>query len=87
MVRTSFEKDDPYGDGIASKTAKARKHIQEAIMLPSKDYQAIKTAVLTYGGVQSALYINEDLELGNTVFILKQMPIITTGKKAETMML
>jgi len=51
-----LESDDPYGDGISPDGLKAEKHVQEIRILPDKDYEKIKQAVLTYGGVQSSLY-------------------------------
>ncbi|GLC82656.1 lectin like domain-containing protein [Lacrimispora brassicae] len=50
------EAEDPYGDGISPDGLKAQKHVQEIQLLPDKDYERIKGAVLTYGGVQSSLY-------------------------------
>ncbi|MSS09859.1 peptidase C1 [Clostridium sp. WB02_MRS01] len=51
-----LEADDPYGDGISPDGLKSVKHIQEIQILPDKDYEEIKRAVLLYGGVQSSLY-------------------------------
>jgi len=51
-----LETQDPYGDGISPKGLKAVKHVQEVQMIPGKDYEKIKQAVLRYGGVQSSLY-------------------------------
>lgn len=51
-----WESEDPYGDGISPDGLKARKHVQEIQILPSKDYEAIKRAVYLEGGVQSSLY-------------------------------
>ncbi len=50
------EADDPYGDGFSPDGLKAEKHVQEIQILPEKDYEKIKQAVLAYGGVQSSLY-------------------------------
>lgn len=58
-----LESEDPYGDGISPEGLKAKKHVQEIQIIPGKDYDKIKRAVLLYGGVQSSLYtslINED---------------------------
>ncbi|PKM93350.1 MAG: peptidase C1 [Firmicutes bacterium HGW-Firmicutes-1] len=60
-----LEVDDPYGDGKMNATAKVVKHVQEAKVLPSKDYSAIKLSLLLYGGVQSAMYFDESLTKGN----------------------
>lgn len=54
-----YEKDDIYGDGIANSQAKAVVHIQEALILPNKDYSAVKRAVMTYGGVQTSIHIRD----------------------------
>lgn len=54
-----YEKDDPYGDGKAENGLKAIRHVQEAMIIPPKDYTGIKRAILLYGGVQSSLYIND----------------------------
>ena len=51
-----LEAQDPYGDGISPKGLKEVKHVQEVQMIPGKDYEKIKQAVLRYGGVQSSLY-------------------------------
>ena len=51
-----LEKEDPYGDKISPSGLKPAKHVQEIQMLEEKDYDAIKQAVLMYGGVQSSLY-------------------------------
>jgi len=51
-----LESEDPYGDGTSPKGLKAVKHVQEIQMIPGKDYEKIKRAVLRYGGVQSSLY-------------------------------
>lgn len=50
------EADDPYGDGVTPEGLKAVKHVQEIQMIPGKDYEKIKRAILEYGGVQSSLY-------------------------------
>lgn len=51
-----LESEDPYGDHFSPKGLRAVKHVQEILMVPGKDYDKIKRAVLEYGGVQSALY-------------------------------
>ena len=50
------EADDPYGDGISPDGLRPCLHVQEIRILPEKDYEAIKRAVYTVGGVQSSLY-------------------------------
>lgn len=51
-----LEEDDPYGDGYSPKYLAAVKHLQEAILLLSKDYEAIKRAVFLYGGVETNIF-------------------------------
>ena len=51
-----LESDDPYGDGVSPDGLKAVKHVQGVELVPGKDYEKIKRAVLQYGGVQSSLY-------------------------------
>lgn len=51
-----YESDDPYGDGETDMTLKARKHLEEALIIDSKDYQAIKEAVYKYGAVETSIY-------------------------------
>ena len=50
------EEDDPYGDGISPEGLSAVKHVQEIQILPPKEMEQIKHAVMEYGGVQSSLY-------------------------------
>lgn len=64
-----LEAEDPYGDGKTVVTAKAVKHVQEAKVIPAKDYTAIKLSVLLNGGIQSAMYFDESLIKGdNTIY-------------------
>lgn len=51
-----LESEDVYGDGIINKQATAKKHVQEAQILESKNIEAIKRAVFLQGGVESSLY-------------------------------
>lgn len=53
-----LESSDPYGDTRTNPDARAVLHVQEAILLPTKDYRAIKRAIQLYGGVQSSMYFN-----------------------------
>jgi C1A family cysteine protease len=53
-----YEADDPYGDGVSDESLTAVKHVQEMRIIDGKDYEAIKTAVFKYGGVQTSLYSN-----------------------------
>lgn len=58
-----LESEDPYGDGVSPDGLEAVKHVQGIEMVPAKDYEKIKQAILQYGGVQSSLYTsmtNED---------------------------
>ncbi|MDO5418213.1 MAG: lectin like domain-containing protein [Lachnospiraceae bacterium] len=50
------EEEDPYGDGQSPDGLAPSKHVQEIRLLESKDYQRIKQAVYTSGGVQSSLF-------------------------------
>lgn len=54
-----YEEEDPYGDGIGVENLKSAVHIQEAIILPNKDYSAIKRFILRYGGVQTSIRIQD----------------------------
>ncbi len=51
-----LEEDDPYGDGITNERLKAVKHLEEAMIIESKDYEAIKLAVYKYGAVETSIY-------------------------------
>ena len=51
-----LEEDDPYGDGYSPKYLAPVKHLEEAILLGSKDYDAIKRAVFLYGGVETNIF-------------------------------
>lgn len=51
-----LEKDDPYGDDETNSDLKAVKHLQEAQIIEDKDLYAIKEAVYTKGGVETAIY-------------------------------
>jgi hypothetical protein len=53
-----YEEDDPYGDGVSNESLTAVRHVQEMRIIDGKDYEAIKTAVFKYGGVQTSLYSN-----------------------------
>lgn len=64
-----LESDDPYGDGKTDVLAKVVRHVQEAKVIPAKDYTAIKLSVLLHGGLQSAMYFDEGLINGeNTIY-------------------
>jgi C1A family cysteine protease len=51
-----LETDDIYGDGISNVELKSVKHIQEAYIIPSKDYTTIKKSIKTYGGIHTSIY-------------------------------
>lgn len=51
-----LEEDDPYGDGISDNTLDPVKHVQEVLIVPSKDFEAIKKMVYKYGGVSTSIY-------------------------------
>lgn len=53
------ETEDPYGDGISPDGLLPVCHVQEIQILPEKDMDAIKRAVLSYGGVQSSIYLSQ----------------------------
>lgn len=55
------EAEDPYGDGVSPDGLLPVCHVQEILILPEKDYDAIKHAVMTYGGVQSSIFISQNL--------------------------
>lgn len=63
-----LESDDPYGDGISPDGLKAVKHVQEIQIIPGRDYEKIKRAVLRYGGVQSSLYTSMTNEESRSQF-------------------
>lgn len=51
-----YEADDPYGDGKTDADIKARKHLEEAQIIASKDYIGIKEAIYKYGAVETSIY-------------------------------
>lgn len=51
-----LEKDDPYGDHKTKPSLSAVKHLQEAIIIKDKDYNAVKSSVYKYGGVETVIY-------------------------------
>jgi len=54
------EEDDIFNDGLNNPDAVPIKHVQEAQFIPDKDYSGIKVALMTYGAVQTSLFIDED---------------------------
>ena len=53
-----LEKDDKYGNETYNKNAKVVKHVQEAQIIPEKDYNQIKEMVYKYGGVETSMYMS-----------------------------
>lgn len=51
-----LEKDDPYGDEETVDGLKAVKHLEEAQIIDDKDYEAVKSAIYKYGGVETVIY-------------------------------
>ena len=51
------ETEDPYGDSTSPDGLEPVCHVQEIRILPGKDYDAVKRAVLRYGGVQTSIYL------------------------------
>lgn len=63
-----LEADDPYGDGVSPEGLEAVKHVQGIELVPGKDYEKIKRAILKYGGVQSSLYTSMTDEESRSVY-------------------
>lgn len=53
------EQDDPSGDGVSNAQLSAVKHLQEAQILPEKDYEQMKQWIYQYGGVHSCIYVSD----------------------------
>lgn len=53
-----LEEDDPYGSKTNNKGIECVKHVQEAQIIPEKDYKQIKNMVYKYGGVESSMYMS-----------------------------
>lgn len=51
-----LEEEDPYGDQISPEGLKAVKHLEQAVILPERDMEAIKRAVYLYGGVETSIF-------------------------------
>lgn len=51
-----LEEDDPYGDDKTNSDLTAVRHLQEAQTIEDKDMTAVKEAVYTQGGVETAIY-------------------------------
>lgn len=63
-----LETDDPYGDSISPDGLTAVKHVQGIELVPGKDYEKIKRAILEYGGVQSSLYTSMTDEKSRSIY-------------------
>jgi len=62
------ESDDPYGDGKFNPDAVAVKHVQEMQLIPKKDYPSIKLAIMSYGSVESTLYLDYNAFSDNSMY-------------------
>ncbi len=67
-----LEEDDPYGDRETNALLKPVKHVQEAEIIPSKDYEQIKEKVFKYGGVESSIYMSLNDENSKSVYYNKE---------------
>ena len=56
-----LEKDDIYGDEKANERLLPVKHLEEARLIPDKNYDRIKECLVLYGGVQTSIYISGEL--------------------------
>ena len=54
---------------------KAEKHIQEAQILPEKDYDQIKEMVYKYGGVESSMYMSLNSIPNQNQFIITKVRV------------
>lgn len=63
-----LEKDDPYGENKTNNLLKPVKHVQEAQIIPEKDYLQIKEMVYKYGGVESSMYMSMDNSKSESVY-------------------
>lgn len=80
-----LESDDPYGDSETNENAKEVKHLEEAVFVNSKDYEAIKRYVYKYGGVQSSIYMELELQDGKSesgFYNAKESAYYYTGENA-----
>ena len=59
-----YEKDDEYGDGVSNSKLKAEKHLEEAIIMNSRDDNKVKSAIYKYGGVETSIYM--EMTYGST---------------------
>lgn len=82
-----LEQDDPYGTQEKTTGLKAKKHIQEAQILPEKDYDQIKEMVYKYGGVESSMYMSLNNSKSKSVYYNEsEYAYCYKGKKSLIMM-
>ena len=67
-----LEEDDPYGDGTSDAGLTAVKHLQEAQIIPAKDFETIKKMVYKYGGVSTSLYTSLNDSYGSSRYYNKK---------------
>lgn len=53
-----IEEEDPFNDGINNPDATVMKHVQEVQFIPDNDLIGIKVALLSYGPVQTSIYLD-----------------------------
>lgn len=63
-----LDSDDPYGSSSYNPKAKVVKHVQEAQILPEKDYKQIKEMIYKYGGVESSMYMSMKSSASTSVY-------------------
>ncbi len=54
------EEEDPYGDEYSPESLSPAVHVQEVRILPGADRDRIKEAVVTFGSVQTSLFMDRD---------------------------
>lgn len=62
------DQDDPYDDGKTNRSLKAVKHLEEAVILDSRDDETIKRAVYQYGGVEASIYMEMPYGRENSLY-------------------
>ena len=82
-----WESEDPYGDGFSPDGLKAREHVQEIQILPSKDYEAIKKFI--WKAVCKVPFIRPCGIMKASLFItiVIPIPIVISVRKSPTMIL
>ena len=83
-----WESEDPYGDGFSPDGLKAREHVQEIQILPSKDYEAIKKQFI-WKAVCKVPFIRPCGIMKASLFItiVIPIPIVISVRKSPTMIL